>query len=266
MRAGGMGPEACAGASNSDGGGGGGSSGGRGDGSSSSNVGSSAAEGHAGDVYPVVNSSLCGEVTVAGELPGLRRELARGQRRPQGQALRLLSLCLARWLPLCSSLLPRAQGNDAAHSGMLAAGRRMVRLAGLARAAAEARGDARAAESWGRLLGACGSIGEGGEDAAPPQAGDEGGAGPGDVERGFGALAAALVPPCDVGREVLPTCSNPLCTSLEGDSEAGLQLVPCGGMCGGVGCDGTGPCCCSECVRTVQRDGGWRWCGVAEVG
>ncbi len=65
----------------------------------------------------------------------------------------------------------------------------------------------------------------------------------------FLGLAALLPPPCDVARVVLPWCSNTLCTSLEGDSEAGLQLVACGGRCGGAGCGGEGPCCCRECAK-----------------
>ncbi len=183
------------------------------------------------------------------------------------QPARLLSLCLARWLPLCSKLLPQERDDidTAARSGLLAAGRRMVRLAGLAQAAAEGRGDARAAESWGRLLGACGSMGEGeqqaeGEEgAAPPPAGDGDGDGSraaGDAERGFPALAALLVAPCDVGREVLPTCSNPLCMKPLTASEAYVKLCPCKGKCGGTACSGKGPCCCHLCAKKAE----WRGC------
>ncbi len=180
------------------------------------------------------------------------------QRTRQARLLRLLSLCLARWLPLCAALLPRARAEAGAGTGaearvgseaavgagaLLRTGRGMVRLVGLARGTAEGRGDARAAESWERLLAACGELaaGEG-----------TGGADAGEDDRDLPAIAALLPPPCDVS--VLPWCSNPLCTSLEGDSEAGLQLVACGGRCGGAGCGGEGPCCCRACV--VER-GSW---------
>ncbi len=275
-RARGKGPGAGAGAnawesngggSSGGGGRGGGSSGGCDGGGSTSSTssstgGSGAAKGQAHDTF---NSNARGGEMMAGNLPGgqagqqagRRSDPAQGQRQPPGQLLRLLSLTLARWLPLCSALLPQVRDDTAAHSRLLVVGRWAGRLAELARAAAEARGDARASESWGRLLGACGGMGEGEQQAereemaaTPPQAGEGDGSGAaGPAARVFAALAAALVAPCDVGHEVLPTCSNPLCTSLEGDSEAGLQLVACGGMCGGLGCDGSGPCCCSECAR-----------------
>ncbi len=188
-------------------------------------------------------------------------DLSAQQRELRAKLLRLLTLCMARWLPLCAALLPAAQaeagagegagegeeGEPAAHVLLLRTGRRLVRLAGLAQGAAEGRGDARAAESWGRLLAACGGIaageGSGGTDAA-----DQGK----NADKNRDELAPLLPAPCDIVGAVLPACSNPFCINLEGDSEAGLQLVACGGRCGGKGCGGEGPCCCRRCATGKQ--------------
>ncbi len=182
------------------------------------------------------------------------------QREQQAKLLRLLTLCLARWLPRCAALVPRTQnaagpGKPGAHALLFHSGCRMVRLAGLARGAAEGRGDARVAESWARLLAACRGIAaaEGWQGQAYGVVGKRAEGSGGKDGRDLTALAALLPPPCDVA--VLPWCSNPLCTSLEGDSEAGLQLVACGGRCGGAGCGGEGPCCCRECA---ELKGAWR--------
>ncbi len=103
-----------------------------------------------------------------------QQEQQQQQRREQrAKLLRLLTLCMARWLPWCAVLLPRARaeaeaglgpeagGGPGVHALLLGSGCRMVRLAGLARGAAQGRGDARGAQSWGRLLAACGGLGEG---------------------------------------------------------------------------------------------------------
>ncbi len=221
--------------------------------------------GHAMDWFvDIVDALVVGALAIYRDVqavgngePGGDEEQLQQQR---GQLLRILSLCLARWLPLyplvCyKAMEARAEGGAGPLVGptelrqvrLQRSGRRMVRLAGLARGAAEGRGDVRAAESWGRLLAASAGMAEG-----------EGGQGEEDADEGLAQLAPLLPPPCDVVRAVLPWCSNPLCTSLEGDSEAGLQLVACGGRCGGAGCGGEGPCCCRECTFDERN-----WQGVA---
>ncbi len=188
----------------------------------------------------------------------------------RGQLLRILSLCMARWLPVYPVLFQKAMDEARLGEGvgveagvglevgsekrrlvmLLRSGYRMVRLAGLARGAAEGRGGARAAESWGRLLAA---------STGTPA--DEHGQGHGEEEKtwnkGLDGLAPLLPPPCDVVRTVLPLCSNPFCVNLEGDSEAGLQLVACEGRCGGVACGGEGPCCCGRCARKGDWKAAW---------
>ncbi len=201
-------------------------------------------------------AALCRFADIPGALCDAALDAAAGsgsgqRQQQQRKLLRLVSLCLARWLPLCAALLRRARAEAGAGVGAeagswagapLGTGRYMVRLAGLARGAAEGRGDARAAESWGRLLAACGGIAAAeGEQGQRP--------GVEDVDADSTQLAPLLPPPCDVVKAVLPWCSNPLCTSLEGHSEAGLQLVWCRGRCGGAGCGGVGPCCCGPCAR-----------------
>ncbi len=193
--------------------------------------------------------------TMGAQEEGEQRQEPAVQREQQAKLLRLLALCLARWLPWCAAILPGAPADaeagvdDKARAGphvlLLRTWRRMVRLAWLARGAAEGRGNAPAAESWRRLLAACGELaaGEG-----------PGGADAGEGERQLTALAALLPPPCDVA--VLPACSSPCCINLEGDSEAGLQLVACGGRCGGAGCGGEGPCCCRQCAELKAA---WDW-------
>ncbi len=192
------------------------------------------------------------------EEDGEQRQEPALQREQQAKLLRLLSLCIARWLPRYAALLPGAwnaagpgrkdKAGPGAHALLLRSGRRMVRLAGLARGAAEGRGDARAAESWGRLLATCGGIAaaKGGQGQADGVAGKQEEASGEQDGRDLTALAALLPPPCDVA--VLPACRNPLCCNLERDSEAGLQLVACGGRCGDNGCSGEGPCCCRMCL------------------
>ncbi len=171
--------------------------------------------------------------------------------------LRLVSLCLARWLPLSAVMLWAPEGEEE-HP----ARRHMLRLVELAQGTAEGRGDARGAESWAQLLGMSGKAvcgmgqdmgGSGGQQRGPVRGGEaavgtEGVA----VERGLEQLAALLLPPCDVGRQVLPVCSNTMCMNLAGDSEAEVQLVACGGLCGRVGCDGALPCRCAPCVAGAQ--------------
>lgn len=61
--------------------------------------------------------------------------------------------------------------------------------------------------------------------------------------------AAALVPPCRLVEALaLPLCSNPLCRSLEGPSEAGLKLSRCS-RCGEAWY------CCRECQAEHWRAG-----------
>ncbi|KXZ41491.1 hypothetical protein GPECTOR_433g309 [Gonium pectorale] len=62
-----------------------------------------------------------------------------------------------------------------------------------------------------------------------------------------GPLASALLPPAEA-RRLLRTCANPACVNLEGDSEADLQLLSCGG-CGEVGY------CCRPCQTAQWRAG-----------
>ncbi len=177
-----------------------------------------------------------------------RRQQLEQQR---GQVLRMVSLCLARWLPCFPIVWSRAEGEAARLEAgtregaemrlllLLRTACRMVRLARLAQAAAEGRGDARGAASWGRLLAVSAHTpaGDGGQEEEEDESWNE----------GLGGLAPLVPPPCDMERTVLLSCSNPFCINLDGDSEAGLQLVACGGRCGGMGCGGEGPCCCREC-------------------
>ncbi len=141
------------------------------------------------------------------------------------QVLQVLSVCLARWLPLCRMLLLEARGEVL---GLLVRARcRMVRLAELARSVAERRGEHEAAGSWGEVLAACRGMDAGkegtvqGQDAVGLRGGEEG---DGVSAPGLEGLAELLPSPYGVRQVLFPSCRNPLCTSLEGDSEAGAQL------------------------------------------
>ncbi|GLC55934.1 hypothetical protein PLESTB_001046200 [Pleodorina starrii] len=84
--------------------------------------------------------------------------------------------------------------------------------------------------------------------------GDREGALPSDY-RVLLVAAAMLVPPGEV-RAALPTCSNPACTNLQRDSEAGLQLAACGGRCGGAA-----RYCSRECQTAHWKAGHKKECG-----
>ncbi|PNH00040.1 hypothetical protein TSOC_014157 [Tetrabaena socialis] len=83
------------------------------------------------------------------------------------------------------------------------------------------------------------------EAALGPVPGEEGGEGGVEEEDVYVAYAGGLVSARQLGAVLLAagapppgwpaphTCSNPRCISLQGDSEAGLQLLACGG-CGGA--------------------------------
>ncbi len=75
-----------------------------------------------------------------------------------------------------------------------------------------------------------------------------------------------LPPPCDAGL-LLPTCCYPLCTSLAGDCEAGMELRAWGGWGEGGGKDSDGSLYCSRECRTAHtrfrreqevKELGWR--------
>ncbi len=206
-------------------------------GSSGGGDGGCGASGRAAANHLAMGPGDTGGVSAAGTgQPGLPLQ-------QQASFLRLVSVCLAHWLPLCAALLAGSPHLEVESLELLQLGYTwMVRLARLAQGAAEGRGDERAAGSWGRLLGTCRSVGLGGQGRDQKgAAGRRAGAGQADD-----VLAPLLAPPCN---RVLPGCSNPLCVSLEGASEAGMQLVACGGRCGGAGCGGEGPCCCGECAK-----------------
>ncbi|KAG2499189.1 hypothetical protein HYH03_002770 [Edaphochlamys debaryana] len=80
---------------------------------------------------------------------------------------------------------------------------------------------------------------------------------------GGGEVKAAAAMLTDIrpsqARSALPTCANPACTSLDGDSEAGVRLQKCGG-CGRV------EYCCRECQKEHWRAGHKAACGDGAKG
>ncbi len=153
----------------------------------------------------------------------------------RGQLLRILSLCLARWLPLYPVLFHKAmtearleEAAEGAVAGpnklrlvmLLRSGCRMVRLAGLARGAADGRGDARAAESWRRLLAAsagtpAGEHGQGQEEKEK------------SWNKGLDGLAPLLPPPCAVA--VLPCAATRCAPAWRGTARRGCSWSRAGG-------------------------------------
>ncbi len=226
--------------------GGGGGSGGSGGGGSGGGGGQSAGAAESGRRV----GAGCA-VTAGGEQPvseQQQEQQRQQQHQQQASFLNLVSLCLARWLPLCVmrlSLLPHTD-DDVLRRPV----QRMMGLVALALGAAEKRGDTRAADSWGQLLLLAPQVGLRGQEQqrASTEQGAGDGAGEGTADDKFDVLAPLLLPPCDLGQLVLPVCSNPLCTDLEGDSEAGVRL-------GARGSGGSGPAqrCCEACARNRRE-------------
>ncbi|KAG2485810.1 hypothetical protein HYH03_015520 [Edaphochlamys debaryana] len=76
--------------------------------------------------------------------------------------------------------------------------------------------------------------------------------------------AAALLPASPAAaRQVLGGCSNPDCANLEGDSDAGLQLMRCGG-CGGA--PGAVAYCSRKCQAAHWKAGHKDACGGRSAG
>ncbi len=116
------------------------------------------------------------------------------------------------------------------YEDLLAAGCHMVRLVGLAEGAAVGRGKLRAAASWGWLASALrrGTSARKAplqQRAAGEQVKGVGRARAGQAGGGCGALGPRLLLPCYVTQ---PGCSNLLCMSMEGGSEAGMPLARAG--------------------------------------
>ncbi len=203
-----------------------------------------------------------GAAAATGRQPGAQT----AQQQQLNKLLRLLSLCVARWLPLSAMMLWTPEGEEE-HP----ARRPMLRLAGLAREAAEGRGNARGTESWAQLLGMSGKasgfvVPALDIDDAPGQqqgmaggGGTAGGAGGEVEERGCGweQLAALLLPPCDVAREVLLVCRNPACVSLGGVSEARVQLFECKRVCESLGHADPEPYRCMGCLGGSTNGALW---------
>ncbi len=212
----------------------------------------------------------------------------------RSQLLQLASFALQTLLPVCAHLLGCDEGGAAGarQSLLLPLVCQAVEVAVRGFETAVQRGDLVAAARWQRLLMDCGGPwlvvlqDEGGEPqegvregaseqpgqlsgrqlrdrllrAAVPQLQHEaypGGVAEGSCRQG-GADGVGPPPPCVVG-ELLRTCCNPLCTNLEGDSEAGLEA--------GVGREeGLSGCYCSGACAVAHQVARRRQWGVARAG